>query len=111
MKVSRDYENLDWTWQWPRLESNGAVEGNLTTQLFADFDFALCAVMRHWAYDKYSVDEPRHYEFDVGMMGPWMVTSDEGVKKRESGDFVPYTVSHPQVLHWGWYNCLRFDAA
>ena len=58
--------------------------------------------MRHWAYDKYSVDEPRHWEFYVGMMGPWMATSDEGVKKCESNGVVPFTVSHPEVLYRGW---------
>ena len=26
MNVSRDYENLDWTWQWPRLDAGGKVE-------------------------------------------------------------------------------------
>jgi hypothetical protein len=112
MKNSRDYDNYDWIWQQPYANApNGRVEVNLTTRLYMDFNLTLCAVMRHWAYDKYSVDEPRYFEHQVEVMGPWMVTSDEGRKTCESKYFVPFTVSHPKVLHWTWYNCLRFDAA
>jgi hypothetical protein len=111
MKVSRDYDNLDWIWQQPHANSPaGRVEVNLTTGLYADFNHTLCAVMRHWAYDKYSEDEARFYEHAVKLMGPWMVTHDEGTHTCESRTFVPFVVSHPKPLHWGWYNCLRFDA-
>jgi hypothetical protein len=111
MKVSRDYDNLDWIWQQPHANSPaGRVEVNLTTGLYSDFNHTLCAVMRHWAYDKYSEDEARFYEYAVKLMGPWMVTQDEGTHTCESRTFVPFVVSHPKPLHWGWYNCLRFDA-
>ena len=96
-------------WQVMRLFSDSNAHATISSNMFqyGRLMAMINALYRHWQYDKYYIEEQRHYQHHVKVLGPWFMPDGQESSYRK--DFLPMTLSHPKNIHWGWYNCLRFD--